>query len=189
MTAFRATRRRAGVQALVRALAAVVLAVSLSACSFNDTGLQRDAASQLQQYVLTVTQAAAANDHAAALQALDVLEADLATAASNGQVSEDRRRTITTSIAAVRADLTAAIEAAKAAAAKAAEEAAAAAAAATAAAEAEAEKARAEAEASTNAAQDAVSPEPAPVPAPGPAQEQEQEQGNGGEGKAKGKKD
>lgn len=187
MTAFRAKRRRAGVPALVRGSAALVLAVSLTACGFNDSGLQRDAASQLQQYVLTVTQAAAANDHAAALQALDVLEADLASAAGNGKVSEDRRRTITTSIAAVRADLTAAVEAAKAAAAKAAEEAAAAAAAASAAAEAEAEKARAEAAASTDAAQDSAAPVPAPVPAPGPAQQQEQDQGKGSEGKAKGK--
>jgi septal ring factor EnvC (AmiA/AmiB activator) len=174
MTAFGATGRRSRVQALVRASAALVLAVSLTGCGPTDTGLQRAAAGQLQQRVLSVTQAAAVNDHAAALQALDGLEADLASAASNGQVSEERRRTIMTTIAAVRADLTAAAEAADAAAAKAAQEAAAAAAA------AEAEKAKAEE--SSEAAQDDA---PVPAPAQGPAQEQ----GKGSDGKAKGKKD
>jgi hypothetical protein len=140
--------------------------------------LQRGAAGQLQQRVLSVTQAAAANDHALALQALDSLEGDVASAAGNGQVSEDRRRTIMTSIAAVRADLTAAVQAAEAAAAKAAEEAAAAAAAAAA---AEAEQAQAE---SSEAAQEGTATVPAPVQE-GPAQEQ----GKGSDGKAKGKKD
>ncbi|HYH77777.1 MAG TPA: hypothetical protein VD841_09790, partial [Arthrobacter sp.] len=110
MTALGATGRRSRVQALLRTSAALVLVVSVTGCGPTDTGLQRGAASQLQQYVLTVTQAAAANDHAAALQALDGLEADLASAAGNGQVSEERRRTIMTSLAAVRADLTAAVE-------------------------------------------------------------------------------
>jgi septal ring factor EnvC (AmiA/AmiB activator) len=166
------------VRALLRGSAVLVLAVSLTGCGPTDTGLQRAAAGQLQQRVLSVTQAAAANDHAAALQALDSLEADLASATGNGQVSEDRRRTIMTRIAAVRADLTAAAQAAEAvAAAKAAEEAAAAA--------AEAETAEAEA---AEEAQDSAAPPPAPGPVPAPAQEQGQEQGKGSDGKAKGKK-
>lgn len=181
MTARGANGRRPAVQALVRTSAALVLAGSLGACGPADTGLERGAAGQLQQRVLSVTQAAAANDHAAALQGLDGLETDLASAAGNGQVSEDRRRTIMTTIAAVRADLTAAVQAAEAAAAKAAEEAAAAAAA------AEAEKAKAEA--SSEAAQEGVAPVPAPVPAPGPEPGPAQEQGKGSDGKAKGKKD
>jgi len=179
MTAFGAKRLRPAVQVLVSASAALVLALSLAACGPADTGLERGAAGQLQQRVLSVTQAAAANDHAAALQALDGLETDLAAAAGNGQVSEERRRSIMTAITAVRADLTSAVQVAEAAAAKAAEEAAAAAAA------AEAEKAKAEAEASSEAAQEGVAPVPAPMPEPGPAQEQ----GKGSDGRAKGKKD
>lgn len=179
MTVCGAKGRRSAVQALVRGSAALVLAGSLGACGPADTGLERGAAGQLQQRVLSVTQAAAANDHAAALQGLDGLETDLASAAGNGQVSEERRRTIMTTIAAVRADLTAAAQAAEAAAAKAAEEAAAAAAAAA----AEAEKAQAEAP--SEAAEQSTAPMPEPLPEPGPAQEQ----GKGSDGKAKGKKD
>ena len=178
MTALGAPGRLAMVQALVGGSAALVLAVSLAVslagCGPADTGLQRGAAGQLQQRVLSVTQAAAANDPAAALQALDSLEGDVASATSNGQVSEDRRRTIMTSIAAVRADLAAAVQAAEAAAAAAAQEAEAAAA-------AEAEKATAEE--SSEAAQGGTATVPAPVQE-GPAQEQ----GKGSDGKGKGKK-
>ena len=176
MTALGAPGRLARVQALVGGSAALVLAVSLAGCGPADTGLQRGAAGQLQERVLSVTQAAAANDLAAALQALDSLEGDVASATSNGQVSEDRRRTIVTSIAAVRADLAAAVQAAEAAAAAAAQEAEAAAAAA-----AEAEKATAEE--SSEAAQGGTATVPAPVQE-GPAQEQ----GKGSDGKGKGKK-
>ena len=93
------------------AAAALLLAGSLAACGPADTGLQHDAARQLQERVLGVSEAAAA---------LDGLEADLAAAVGNGQVSEDRRRSIMTAAAAVRADLTAAKSAADAAAAEAA---------------------------------------------------------------------
>jgi hypothetical protein len=176
----------------VHLAAALVLAASLAGCGPAETGLQRDIARQLQERVLSVSQAAAANDHAAALKELDGLDADVAAAASEGKVSEDRRRTIMTNIAAVRADLQAAVEAALAEA-KAAEEAAAAAAAAEAQAQAEAESARAaaEAEAAAKAAQEAgeqvvpapvPEPAPAPAPAPGPAEGK-------GEGKGKGKND
>jgi hypothetical protein len=145
--------------------AALLLTASLAACGPADTGLQPDAARQLQQRVLGVTQAAAGNDPAGGLAALDSLEADLASAVGNGQVSEDRRRSIMTAATAVRADLAAAKAVADAAAAKAAAEAAAA-------------QEQAEAEAAAQAAKEA----PAPA-APAPAD------GKGNDGKGKGKED
>lgn len=148
--------------------AALVLAASLAGCGPAATGLQRDTASHFRELVLGVSQAAAANDHAAALTALESLEADVASAAGSGKVSEERRRSIMTSITAVRADLNAAAEAA-AAAAKAAEEAA-------------AEKTQAAAEAAAQATQENTAPVvPAPAPAPAP------EVGKGAEGKGKNK--
>ena len=99
--------RAAGAKGLTAA-AAVLLAGSLAGCGPAGTGLQRDAASQLQEQVLSVSQAAANNDPTGGLAALDTLEADLASAVRNGQVSEERRRNITTAAAAVRTDLTAA---------------------------------------------------------------------------------
>lgn len=104
------------------AAAAVLLAGSLAACGPAETGLQRDSARQLQERVLGVSQAAAVNDLSGGLAALDSLEADLASAVGTGQVSEERRRSIMTAAAAVRADLTAAKDLADAAAAKAAED-------------------------------------------------------------------
>lgn len=138
--------------------AALLLAAALAGCGPADTGLQQDAARQLQERVLGVSQAAAGSDHAAALKALESLEADLGAAATNGQVSEDRRRSIVAAVAAVRADL----EAEVAAAAKAAEEAAA------------AEKAKADAAA--EAAQEETA---APAPA-------DTSKGSSGRGKEKG---
>ena len=87
---------------------AVLLAVSLAACGPAETGLERDSARQLQERVLRVSQAAAANDLSGGLAALESLEADLASAVGSGGVTEERRRSITTAAAAVRADLTAA---------------------------------------------------------------------------------
>ncbi|HJW00551.1 MAG TPA: hypothetical protein VJ617_15780 [Arthrobacter sp.] len=171
MSRIRAKNMLKGVRGLA---AALVLTACLAGCGPADTGLQRETAGQLQERVLGVSQAAAANDHPAALKALDGLEADVAAAAGGGRMSEDRRRAIMTSIAAVRADLSAAAQAAADAAAKAAQEASAAAA-------AEAEKARAEAEATANAVQEQVPVMPAPAPAPAP------EPGKGSEGKGKNK--
>jgi hypothetical protein len=113
-----------------------------------------------------VSQAAAGNDPAGGLAALDALEEDLAAAVGNGEVSDERRRSIMTAAAAVRADLTAAKAVADAAAAKAAQEAAAA-----------QEQADAEAAASEG---DKANPVPA---APAPAD------GKGNDGKGKGKED
>ncbi|MCP8999062.1 hypothetical protein NFC73_04815 [Pseudarthrobacter sp. RMG13] len=118
-------RGRSTTAKCLTAAAAFLLAGSLAACGPAEAGLQRDAARQLQERVLGITQASANNDPAGGLAALDSLEADLASAARTGQVSEERRRSITTAATAVRADLTAAKAAADAAA-KAAEDAAAA---------------------------------------------------------------
>lgn len=155
---------------------AFVLVGTLAACGPADSGLKKDTARQFQERVLAVTQAAAGNDPAAALSALDGLEADVAAAADRGDVSEDRRRSITTATAAVRADLTQALAAAVAAAAtakaKAAEEAAA--------------QKQAEADAAAEAAASNPAPvAPAPVPAPAPAEEGG-ENDNKGKGKGKG---
>lgn len=159
--------------------AALVLAASLAGCGPADTGLPRDTARQLQERVLGVSQSAAANDHPAALNTLAALEGDVTAAADGGHVSEERRQSIMASITAVRAELTAAIDAA--AAVKAAEEVAAAAAA--------AEKVKAEAEAAAAAAATpeytaprVAAPAPAPSPPPPPP---EQKKGNEGKGKNK----
>lgn len=167
MSPARTGRWRSATAPSVTAAAAIVLACSLTACGPADTGLQEAAARQLQERVLGVSQAAAGNDHAGGLAALDGLEADLAAAVSNGQVSEDRRRSIMTAAAAVRADLAAA-KAEATAAAKAAEEAAAT--------QKQAEADAAAADAATQPVQ--VAPEPVqPAPA--------ESKGNDGKGKGK----
>jgi hypothetical protein len=117
---------RRSVTARRLAVAALLLGGSLAACAPAGTGLQQDAGRQLQQRVVGVSQAAAGNDPTAGLAALDGLESDLAAAVGNGQVSENRRLSIMTAAAAVRADLAALKAQADAAAAKSAEDAAAA---------------------------------------------------------------
>lgn len=176
---------------LVR-VAVLVLAVSMTACSPAETSLQREAGRQLQARVLDVSEAAAANDHAAALKSLENLESDLAAAAGKGQVSGQRNRTIMTIIAAVRAELTAATAAA---AVKAAEDA------------AEADKVQAAAtpqESTLPAAPEPVlppapaaqpvpypapalvtEPAPAPKPVPDPAPTDKKSKENAGKGKDK----
>ncbi|UKA67841.1 hypothetical protein LFT44_05325 [Arthrobacter sp. FW306-05-C] len=108
---------------LLACSAALVAAGFLSACAAPGNGLQREAATQLQARVLEVTQASSQNNPESALQALAGLEADLSAAQAKGQVSEERRRSITTVATAVRADLNDILAAQKAAAAKAAEDA------------------------------------------------------------------
>lgn len=174
MTPFRSKNQSAGARGAGLA-AALALTASLAGCGPAATGLQRDTASHLQEVVLGVSQAAAANDHTAALTALESLEADVASAAGSGQVSEERRRRIMAGITAVRSDLNAAAEAAVAA--KAAEEAAAA-----------AEKTKADAEAAAQAAEENTAPVvPAPVQAPVQAPAPAPEEGKGAEGKGKNK--
>lgn len=175
MTMFPSLSQRTGACMVI----ALVLAGALTGCGPDDTGLQRDTAHQFQEHVLGVSKAAAANDHAAALTGLDALEAEVASAADSGHISEDRRRRIMTNAAAVRADLTTVINAA-AEDAKAAEEASAA----EEAAAAEAAKAQADAEAAAKAAQENTAPvNLAPAPAPAP------DHGKGNAGKGKNRKD
>lgn len=153
--------------------ATLMLAASLAACGPAD-----DTARQFQERVLGVSQAAAANDHPAALKTLADLEADVTAAADGGRVSEERRQSIMSRITAVRAELTSAVDAA--AAAKAAEEATAAAAAEKVKADAEAAAAAAAAAATQNYTAPVVAaPAPAPPPAP------EKKKGNEGKGKDK----
>ncbi|WP_285244768.1 hypothetical protein [Pseudarthrobacter sp. fls2-241-R2A-127] len=102
--------------------AALLAAGLLGGCASPATGLQREAATQLQARVLEITQAASQDDPASALKALDGLESDLSAATTKGQVSPERSRSITTVASAVRADLNDAV-AARQAAAKAAEDA------------------------------------------------------------------
>ncbi len=167
------TRLRMSAVRGTAAAGVLALGVLLAGCGPADTGLQRDAARPLQERVLSVSQAAAGNDHAAAKAALETLENDVAAAAADGRLSEDRRRTIMTAVAAVRADLMTAMAAEEAAAAQAAKDAEAAAAA----------QRQAEAEAAAAAAAaEAAKVAPAPVaPAPAPAT------GKGNETKGKGK--
>ncbi|MDE8667610.1 hypothetical protein PY310_03325 [Pseudarthrobacter sp. H3Y2-7] len=165
-------RGRCALRCLSAAAAALLFAGSLAACGPADSGLKQDTAAKLQQRVLSVSQAAAGNDPTGALNELTALEADLAAATDNGTVSDARRRSITTAVAAVRADLNDVLAAA-AAAAKTAEDAAAA--------QRQAE-ADATAAAAAAAAAEANNAAPAPVaPAPAPAQN------NGKAGKGKGK--
>lgn len=149
-------------------LGAALLAGTLAGCA-PAPELDRDAARQLQSTVLSVTEAAAANDPAASLKHLDELVLKLDEAAARGEVSFKRHQSIRKSVDSVRADLTARqAEAAR----VAAEQEAAAQAAAAAAAQAEADAAAA-------AAAAAQAPPPAVAPAP---------PSNKGKGKEKGGK-
>ena len=180
MTRFKPERCRTRTRGKLGLATALVLAATLAGCSPPETGLPPDTARQFQERVLAVSEAANANDHSTALKTLESLEGDVAAAAGTGLVSGERRRRILTSITAVRADLTAAIDNA-AAAAKAAAEAAAAAA-------AEADQARAQAEAEAAAAASTAQQYTAPgvaAPAPAPANAPEQKRGNEGKGKDK----
>ena len=152
-------------------LAVSLMTAVLSGCSTPARELEPDAAQQLQAKVLTVSEAAAGNDPAAALKSLDELVVQLDASAAAGGVSFKRHQSIMKAVEAVRADLAAVQAQAEAAAAAAAAEAAAA--------EAAAEAAAAQ------ASQVAAQP-PAQVPAPAPAQ------GSSGPGKGekgKGKDD
>lgn len=153
---------RFGRQRALPFAAALMLAATMAGCAAPDAGLQRETARQLQERVLSVGQAAAGKDNAAALQALERLESDLSAASASGRVSEDRRRTIMTAVAAVRADLTAAEAQARAAAADA------------------AAQAKADADAAEKAARETSVPV---VPAPAPAEDNAK--GNAGKGKGK----
>lgn len=150
---------------LVLGGSAVLLAAGLlSGCGTADMGLQREAARQLQSRVLEVTQASSQNNPAAALKALQGLEAELEAAQAQGRISEERRRSITTIATAVRADLDRALAAAeKAAADKAAEEA----------------RVATETTASPAPAPAVEAPAPAPAPVPGASNGKKDNEGKG----------
>lgn len=102
---------RPGPSAAGRLLGKVVLAIVLlcgtvSGCAAAPE-LNGDAARELQLQVLTVTEAAAANDPAAALRQLDGLVQKLDEAAGRGEVSFQRHQSIRKSIDTVRTDLNA----------------------------------------------------------------------------------
>ena len=146
--------------------AAVLAAALLSGCATTEAGLKREAARQLQARVLEVTQASSENDPAAALRALEGLEAELEAAQSEGQISEERRRSITTIATAVRAELNGAIAAAE---------------------KAAADKAAEEARIAAEQAAAATPPPPAEAPAPAPGSEAEKDDDKkDNEGKGKG---
>lgn len=143
---------------------AALLAVGLLAgCSGGETGIQRDTARQLQERVLEVTQASAKNDPAAALKALDSLDAELDAALAKGQISTERHQSVTTISDGVRADLQADLDAAQ----KAAEDARMAGEKA-AAEQAAAEKAAAEKAAAEKAAAETEDPAPVATESPAP---------------------
>ena len=68
-------------------MAALLLAGFLSGCGSFESGLQRDAARQLQARVLGASEAAAASDPARALKFLEALVADLEASTRNWDVS------------------------------------------------------------------------------------------------------
>ena len=153
-----------GRQAVLGFSAVLLTAGLLSGCGTADTGLHREAARQLQARVLEVTQASSQDNPAAALKALEGLEAELEAAQAEGRISEERRRSITTIATAVRADLDQAIAAAgKAAADKAAEE----------------ERIARESAAAQATAPAVETPAPAPAPAPEGSNSKRDNEGKG----------
>ena len=152
-------------------LTGCMLAAGLAGCAGAAPELETNAAAKLQQQVLEVTRSAAGSNPAAALKSLDRLTSELDAAAAAGQVSFKRHRSITAAINSVRADLTAAQAAKKAAA--------------DAAARAAAAKATAAPKPSPTTAPAVVVPAPAPVPAPANSGRQD----NSGKGSSEGNKD
>lgn len=151
-------------RAVVGLTAAALTAGSVAGCGSGETGLQRDTARQLQARVLEVTQASSQNDPNGALKALEGLEAELAEAQDRGDISEERRRNITTIATAVRADLEDAIAAAE---------------------QAAKEKAAGEQPATQSPTPEA--PAPAPTQPANSGQDQGQEDNSNGRGDEKGK--
>ena len=152
-------------------LTGCMLAAGLAGCAGAAPELETNAAAKLQQRVLEVTRSAAGSNPAAALKSLDRLTSELDAAAAAGQVSFKRHRSITAAINSVRADLTAAQAAKKAAA--------------DAAARAAAAKATAAPKPSPTTAPAVVVPAPAPAPAPANSGRQD----NSGKGSSEGNKD
>lgn len=153
------------------ALTGCMLAAGLAGCAGAAPELEADAGAKLQQRVLEVTRSAAGSNPAAALASLNKLSAELDAAAAAGQVSFKRHRSIMAAISSVRADLTAAQSAKKAAA--------------EAAAKAAAAKGTATAKPSPAASPVVVVPPPLPAPVPANGGRQD----NSGKGNSEGNRD
>ncbi|MGW4929917.1 hypothetical protein ACWEOH_12255 [Agromyces sp. NPDC004153] len=90
-------------------LVAIVVAFTMTACSPAYDAETRDG---LREHVVTVSEASAAGDWQAAIDELDVMTAELATAREDGQIDDDRFEAIVGAMELVRLDLEAAIAAA-----------------------------------------------------------------------------
>lgn len=90
-------------------LVAIVVVSTLTACSPAYDAETRDG---LREHVVSVSEASAAGDWQAAIDELDVMTADLATAREDGKVDDDRFEAIVAAMELVRLDLEAAIAAA-----------------------------------------------------------------------------
>ncbi|MDP9696989.1 UNVERIFIED_ORG: hypothetical protein J2X79_004573 [Arthrobacter globiformis] len=157
----------------ITVLTGCMLAAGLAGCAGAAPELETNAAAKFQQQVLEVTRFAAGSNPAAALTSLDRLSSELDAAAAAGQVSFKRHRSITAAIKSVRADLTEAQAARKAAA--------------EAAAQPPAAKTTAAPKPSPTTAPAVVVPAPAPAPVPAPANSGRQD--NSGKGNSEGNKD
>ena len=94
------------------AAAAVLVLGSVTACSAAQPDLADGAAAKLQSRAVAIRTAAADGNYRAALRALDGLAGELTRAAGQGDVSFPRYQSIDAALGQLRADLTAASEAA-----------------------------------------------------------------------------
>ena len=97
--------RRPRLGSMSAVVALVVTLAVLAGCARSAPDLADDAATRLQQDVLTVTQASAVGDLAAARAALDALTSTVTSGRESGEISAERQTEIEASIAAVSADL------------------------------------------------------------------------------------
>lgn len=90
--------------------AALVLGLT-TGCQATPPDITEEKAAQLQSQVLAITSAVADGGYAAALDALTALQTELDAAAADGSLSFARHQRIEAAMAAVRADIQAAIDA------------------------------------------------------------------------------
>lgn len=99
------TPRRLGSRLGMRLTAAAIVAGALTGCAPSSTDLSHEVAERMQQSVVAVAESAAAGDSTAALATLGQLQAKLAGALGDGDVSPARAAAIQAAIDLVRADL------------------------------------------------------------------------------------
>ena len=102
-------RERVTTRLSIVASAAVLTIGALTGCTQPPPDISSAEAVKLQTSVMAVTKAAAGGQIAAAISALDALQAKLQEAAASGTVTANRYTRIKASIDLVRADLTAAL--------------------------------------------------------------------------------